>query len=372
MTIPFYLRLTTSQSLIAGIAAMAWCVPSIAQSNIVMYGLVDNGLLNVSIKNNGQTVTTTGLVSGGLTASRWGLRGTEVLSSGLKANFEYEGGININNGTLMNQDRAFGRASWVGLAGDWGEVRMGRQYSVTTDYFVFNISPFGNSFNQAGIGRSGFRASDVIYQDRLVKYLSPQIQGFEFGTSYSFNSRGDEQASRSDNTRAYSVSGLYQNDLLKLIATYDRVLPSREDPNANGRKPSAIQVGAVAHFQPVRLYAAWTTQRDGWIKLSEGAADGDNSLGSAGYFDGKVDAWLLGAQYTQDKHKVFGTIQYVNPSQQAFANANAVNVFNLGYTYELSKRTLLYAMGSYFDGDLYTFRPDSHTRRYGGGLLHRF
>lgn len=372
MKILFYFHFTTHQMRLVSMTAILCTSPAIAQSNIALYGLIGNGLFNTSTKTNGVRGSTTGLISGGFTSPRWGVRGTETLTSDLKVKFEYQGAININEGSYLNEGRAFGLGAWVGLAGDWGELRMGRQYSSTTDYFVMDASPFANSFTQAGVGRSGFRAADVVFQDNLIKYISPQLKGFEFSTSYSFNSRGDEQPSKNDNTRAYSLSGLYQNKIFKLISTYDRVLPSREDAYANGRRPSAIQLSVVAHFQPVRLYAAWTTQRNGWIKLSEGAASGDNSLGEAGYFDGKVNAWLLGAQYTLKKHKIFGTFQYVDPDQKAFTNAKAINVINLGYTYDLSKRTQLYAMGSFFDGQMYTFRPDSYSRRFGGGIIYRF
>ncbi|THT98083.1 porin [Lampropedia puyangensis] len=371
----FYKKPISSASLtvLASIAAALSSMPAAAQSDVALYGVLDAGLFSTDIKSAGNSTKTTGLVSGGQAASRWGLRGTETISPNLKAKFEFESGINITNGSALNNGRAFGRSAWVALAGSWGEVRLGRQPNTTSDYFGnTTTSPFGNSFSQAGIGKSGFRAANAVRQDRVVKYISPQGQSFNFGASYSFNAKGDEQASSSNNTRAYSLAARYRSDLISIAATYDRVLPANSDTNAQNREPSAIQIGGNLHFKPVRIYAAWTTQKNGWVKQAEGAPTGSNSLGASGYFDGKVDAWLLGAQYTLNKQKIFGTFQYVDPSKKAFANGESVNVFSLGYTYDLSKRTSFYALASYFDGDLYTFQTQSHSRQLGAGVLHRF
>ena len=342
-----------------------------AWANVTLYGVADVGLFSTQQKIAGVQERTTGLVSGGQAASRWGLRGTEDLGNGLQAKFQFEGGINATTGEVLNQNRHFGRSAWLGIGGRLGDLQLGRQTTSSSDFFAPAASPFGNAFSQAGIGKSGFRASNTVFQDRVVKYISPRFQGFDLGASYSFNTRGEQQQ-RSENTQSTSVSLRYQGDKTTLVATYDRVSPANSDPNAHGHRPSAIQLGGNHLLGAVHIYAGWSQQKDGWIKSSDGAATGSNHLGQSGYFDGSVDAWLLGAKLTTQRHQWFGTLQYVDPERKAFPAGEAVHVFNAGYTYDFSKRTNFYVVASYFDGDLYGFERDSHSRQFGFGLRHRF
>ena len=82
-----------------------------------------------------------------MTTSYWGVGGTEDLGGGLKAVFAYEGFIRNDTGDLgrFNGDPAFARSTYVGLAGGFGQVSLGRH---TTPYFISTIvyNPFGDSF----------------------------------------------------------------------------------------------------------------------------------------------------------------------------------------------------------------------------------
>ena len=76
-------------------------------------------------------VSTTGLVSGGISGSRWGLRGSESLGGGLNAFFNLENGFNVDNGSLGQGGLLFGRRAYVGLSGGFGSIQMrhSRSYS---------------------------------------------------------------------------------------------------------------------------------------------------------------------------------------------------------------------------------------------------
>ncbi len=59
----------------------------------------------------------------GLGSSRFGMRGTEDLGGGLKANFVMEAGLNLDDGSTGNGGgNFFSRSAWVGLSGGFGEV----------------------------------------------------------------------------------------------------------------------------------------------------------------------------------------------------------------------------------------------------------
>ncbi len=350
------------------------CMGGVAQaqtSSVTLYGIADVGVFHDRVKTAGETTRTTGVASGGQAGSRWGLRGSEDLGNGLKANFQLESGFNINNGTQGQNGRLFGRAAWGGLSGAFGEVRLGRQATMSSTYFG-PISPFGTSWSNAAIGKSGFRASDTPRFDNTIAYISPKFGGAQLAGGYSFNTRGG--AADSDNrTTAWNVAGRFESGPLYVSATYDRVNPSNLDTNAQGRNPQAIQLGASYKLAVATLSAGWSQQKNGWVKSAEGAsAATNNNLGASAYFNGKVNAYLVGVAVPFGASDLLASFHYVDPDERAFANGDSVKVYNLGYNYKLSKRTSLYGLVSYQDGNLYSFAQDSSTTQFGVGLRHNF
>src|SRR5690606_40946819 len=83
-----------------------------------------------------------GMRSGGRNGNRWGLRGSEDLGNGLKAVFQLESGFNISSGRPSDSTRLFNRTAMVGLAGTWGQLSFGRQY---TPGFNFQAPYFPNA-----------------------------------------------------------------------------------------------------------------------------------------------------------------------------------------------------------------------------------
>ena len=53
------------------------------------------------------------MASGFAQGSRWGLKGTEDPGGGYSALFQLENGFNVNNGTLAQGGRMFGRQAYV-------------------------------------------------------------------------------------------------------------------------------------------------------------------------------------------------------------------------------------------------------------------
>ena len=67
-----------------------------AQTSVTLYGIAD-GDLRLDHTNIG-TLKSVG--SGGESGSRWGIRGSEDLGGGLKANFIFEQGIDITDNSV--------------------------------------------------------------------------------------------------------------------------------------------------------------------------------------------------------------------------------------------------------------------------------
>ena len=80
------------KSLIA-LAVLAASGASFAQSTATVYGIAD---LWIGSNDTGATSTTT-IGSGGVNGSRWGLKGSEDLGGGLKANFK------LNNSSILTR-----------------------------------------------------------------------------------------------------------------------------------------------------------------------------------------------------------------------------------------------------------------------------
>jgi general bacterial porin, GBP family len=233
-----------------------------AQSSVTLYGLIDAGITytNNQATAPGQGHSNVQMTTGSVNGSRFGLRGAEDLGGGLKAIFTLENGFGINDGTLKQQSRLFGRQAFVGLASDqFGAVTLGRQYDSMVDYVgplsltgtQYGGTQFAHPFDNDNLNNS-FRVNNS------VKYQSANYAGFKFGALYGFSNQADGFS----NNRAYSAGASYSFAGFNFAAAYLQL-------NSNGA------TGSAAAFN------------------SGGAVNGDNT-----FFAGRQQTWGAGANYT--------------------------------------------------------------------------
>lgn len=362
-------------AMLAGFAGVAN-----AQSSVTLYGIVDVGVAGTDRKYE---KSTTGLESGIQSGSRWGLRGTEDLGNGLRANFVLESGFNVANGK-GSSDGLFNRQAWLGLGGNWGEVRFGRQVTVSSDFFEFT-DPFGTGFGQAGANQS-FNGNSTNRSSNTVAYISPSYSGFKLGVGYSFNYDGGTASTR-DSAQLWSVGGVYENGPLAVGVTYEGTdLGSNTSwanlqRTANGkvRNPYNFQVGGTWDFNVAKVYAAWSQMKNGYTNPSQGDDVGfgigqARTFGTDAHFaGGTVNAYLVGVSAPIGNGTVLASWQMSDPNNKgAFdgASTKSQQVYSVGYTYGLSKRTNLYAYYSY--ADRAWFDKNWHSSTYAVGLRHAF
>ncbi|CAG9183668.1 Outer membrane porin protein 32 [Cupriavidus laharis] len=154
-----------------------------AQTSVTLYGIADVSLRytnNADAGNHSQTQLTDGAV----TQSRWGLKGSEALGNNLKAIFQLENGYSVDNGTMNSSGQLFNRQAYVGLAGDFGAVKLGRQYTEGFNFFGdYDPLTIGNyTANAWPFFLTQFRANNVVS-------YGGKFGGLNVGASYGFGER---------------------------------------------------------------------------------------------------------------------------------------------------------------------------------------
>ena len=350
-----------------------------ADTSVTLYGLIDTGVGFQRIKgNDGYKESKVGMTNGVSSGSRWGLRGAEDLGDGLSAVFTLESGFNSANGQSGQSSRLFGRQATVGLKSDsWGLLEFGRQTNIASKYFGA-IDPFGASYGQANVG-AAFGAANTVRHDNMVQYSTPSFGGFQVGLGYSFNVADTTAAQTgfktADNTRAITTGLRYVNGPLNVALSFDQLNASNKLTQGQvDATPRQYTIGGSYDFEVVKLALAYARTTDGWF----GSQDVKTSAGTVGFgtnafADGfKANSYLVGLSAPiGGASSLFGSWQRVSASGTQLTGDDAtMNVFNLGYTYDLSKRTNLYTYGSYAKN--YAFIDGLKSTAVGVGIRHRF
>jgi predicted porin len=166
--------------------ALSASAPTFAQSAITLYGIVDTGVeFFTHASPTGGTIARFPTITGGDLPSRWGLRGEEDLGGGLKTIFTLESGFSPASGTSLQNGRLFGRQSFVGVKGEWGQVTMGRQMNMTI-YGMADADVIGPSAFSLG-SFDGYLAA--ARADNSVEYRG-KFSDLTLGVSYSFGRDG--------------------------------------------------------------------------------------------------------------------------------------------------------------------------------------
>lgn len=356
-----------------------------AETSVTLYGIVDAGIGYQQIKGtyvgpNGAVTEydgkRTGMINGVNSANRWGLKGTEDLGNGLQAVFVLESGFDLGTGvsghSLEDDNRMFGRQATIGLQSDaWGRFDLGRQTNIASKYFADIASPFGVDFGQAAAGATFNSAASLRY-DNMVMYQTPNFSGFQFGVGYSFNASGSQQfdnaAGEDPNTHAWTTGLRYANGPIGVALTYDQFEAPETLPVDGGTKVKSWNVGASYDFSVVRLHAGFGQTRNGWF---QGTTFGDlDTNGALMVNDGmRVNSYSLGLSAPVGPGEVMASWGVADPRGTA-GDDEKQSIYSLGYTYPLSKRTNVYAIGSY--ADHVAFQGDLDSTLIGVGMRHQF
>nr|WKF60352.1 Outer membrane porin protein 32 [Paraburkholderia busanensis] len=293
----------------AAVLLMCLAPAARAQSSITLYGIVDEF---VQVVNTGSGYTGA-LGSSGQWASRIGLRGSEDIGGGNRINFDLQNGFNPNDGSMASPGSLFNRQAWVGVSGNWGEVRAGRQNSP-----IFNdqggLDAFGAATQASGF--SNFMTF-TVRTSNTVSYTSPTLGGLQFSVYAGFGDAGGVR----------SAGSSYQADVTYTHGPVAAVLAAQAVKSADGTTTDRTEEAGLSYqIGKTTLYLGWSGSKWNDIKL-----DANVYGASALYQFTPSSALALGYTYLHDE-----TGQGANASQVAAL-----------YTYTLTKRTNLYSALSF-------------------------
>ena len=192
------------------VSAVVAGAASAQTANVTLYGVIDTYLASerVSAQGTAPSVSVTVLNAGGLSGSRWGLRGSESLGGGMNAIFNLENGFDSSTGGLNQGGRLFGRRAFVGLNGGFGQVQVGRDYSPNFWVQLNSDDTFGGGLTgfSAVANLGGFYAN-TLRQDNQVQYITPNMGGFTVRAAWALG----EVAGGTNRGRTFGAAAEYKN-----------------------------------------------------------------------------------------------------------------------------------------------------------------
>lgn len=267
---------------------------AMAQSSVTVFGIID-----LAARNMKGADTVKYLSNEGRSTSRLGFRGVEDLGGGLKASFHIESQVNPDDGSVGGN--FWQRRATVSLAGQFGEIRMGR-HKAATRTLMDDFDPFGTS-GMPGLNNM-LRLADRNRMDNQVAYHLPAMGGV-YGN---FEVSAGEGSNTASTARSYAGRLGYKSGALNVSGAYGQY--------GSTNKVKISVVGASYDFGSFMLQGQYSETDQGALTHKVANIGGSVKLGAG---------------------KLIGT--FARAGGVAGAKADLIGV---GYDYSLSKRTTLY------------------------------
>jgi predicted porin len=329
------------KKLIALAVAGLMSAPAFAQSNVTIYGTIDYGYVlqghHKGVYNPGTDTFTSvdkrsGIDSGVSKANRIGFKGVEDLGNGLKAVFVLESGIAGDRTAGSGFFNGVDRQSYAGLAGGFGTIAFGRQYT-PQHLFTSAVDPFGKN----GLGS----AQNVLVQDRrldnLLAYISPTWGGFSFVAGWTNSYAGNESDGNSSRGGHDKNNGDYRVWALAPSYTVGGLFVAGNFHQARSHQYEGDELNPV-----IKVNELYLSYDFGVVKV--GAHYGQRKIEADTVSNIKVRQWLVGASvpFTASDKLLVSYARRVTDGNELVANNDLkVGQWALGYEHSLSKRTAL-------------------------------
>lgn len=300
------------KSLLALAVLGAFAGVASAQSSVTLSGTLD---VNAKYVKNDGSSRRYSLDNNGINTSQLVFSGTEDLGGGLKSGFVLNSAVFADTGTAAA--KFWGRKAVVRLWGNFGEVRLGRDYTPT----FWNNTIF-DAFGTNGVGDSThvqqLQAGTFVRADNSIGYFLPSGIGGVYGQVMAAAAEGgatnpgryvggrvgfaagpfdiaaaygqQKFVAGTPDQKTYNIGGSYDLGVVKLLGYFDR-------DTVGALKESRGSFSAVVPFGQSEIHAGYSLS-----KLT-GSALGDQ----------KVDQFAVGYVYNLSKRTaVYSTVSRVN------------------------------------------------------------
>ncbi|MBT9505922.1 porin [Rhodoferax sp.] len=358
------------KSLVA-LAALAVVGAASAQSTVTIYGRLDAGY-------SASTTTATtaagvssdakdrGINNNGLATSYWGMKGSEDLGGGLRANFNLETSVGIDTGADGGR---FDRISTLGASGNFGSVMVGRFYTpmflttLASDVFgaggAYTVNLFtdgvraSDAFWYTTPNMGGFSATVMLGRSNTVTLASAAVAATPVSAAVAAVAAGDTTV---NNT---GLSATYAAGPLMVSAAYSKVEGTLA--GVNGEITGSALTGTY-NFGPAKLFAGHIRGKTTLNTTSAAATEQTETNLGVSVPMGAATFMAAYGRNTKDNIAAAGTVDGQTGSD-----------FVIGVTYDLSKRTALYLKtGTYNKLDNTATLAGTKTNTTALGLRHLF
>jgi predicted porin len=304
------------KSLLALAVLGAFAGVASAQSSVTLFGVIDESV-NVQ-KSNGVRLVT--LDANQLGSNRLGFQGTEDLGGGLKAGFWLEAGMNngTGGGSATDGGLEFNRRSTVSLIGNFGEIRLGRDYTPsfwgTVLYDVYGANGLGEGLNMTTVGPQqsafGSGATTQVRANNSVAYWLPSNIGGVYGrfmVAPSEGVSGNKYFGGSLNWAGGPIDAGVSYSTTKIIGASDFKF---------------YNVGGSYDFGVAKLFALYNVSEWSPMKLKTEEISASFPFGTS----------AVNASFTHASYSGSTTSSFIGSGDQ----------YSVQYIYNLSKRTAIY------------------------------
>lgn len=371
--------------LAAAIAAMVGMpLAAYAQSSVTIYGKLYPQINHFDLSGASgvgtATSTLTGPISGTAAAvaaradstgtlmessnSRIGFRGVEGLGGNTTAIFQLEATVGVDNGAGGTNGIMWNRDTFVGLAGNFGTIRLGNMdtvYKNLGDTLSFlgissgNFISTSNILSKPGIGSSS-ASSFHLRRNNSVVYESPEFAGFQALFDYSLGEVVDNFRSGA----VISTGVKYEQGPIYAALAYERhndlygasknIVANISNLSATG----AVLPGVTSTDTGTRATLQYKVTPQIRVEGNVARLTYKEDGGAVGKFrEYKTTTWALAADYKMQAFNFAGSYGQGNAGSCSLVGGGACStqnldgkMVNLGVGYSLSKRTMLYLIGS--------------------------
>lgn len=266
-------------------------------------------------------------------SSRLGFRGSDRLDSGLTVLWQAEQRIRIGgkNADGSVENNAWGqRDTFIGLQGDFGQIRFGKMDDVI-DSAAADFFSAAEKIDENANGFANFARRGAAKPVSAAIYHSPSFNGFAFKAQYDFGSKKDS----ANNGYGYAGSAFYRSPFLDAGVAYKHVLDS------NFASPNMMDIITVRDGDYYKTFiAGFNVKPRAGLQLSAAWNRVKTSTQGVEHYQ---DGYGVAANYAVGRMKYVLSYGRLDDVQDASVSDTGAWGVNGGVAYALSKQSSLRA-----------------------------